>query len=325
MQESSVLSVSPLSPPSFNSYSSEKLSDIAARVVEELRLESESDPDSDIFNWPPKPTQPQPPQQQQQDKEKDDNNSDKEKREYEEEEEEEDDDDFEFAFVCRESDTTTISADEIFSNGQIRPTYPIFDQSLLLTLNDSHIEKTNTITTTTTTTTTTRKITISAAKAPSSFRRPPLRKLMIEEQERDRDTSCSSSEADDLEGVPDGTYCVWTPHSSSSSSSSSCKKSHSTGSSKRWRFRDLLYRSNSDGKDTFVFLTPSKKAEKIAVRNNSISKSNSNSNSSNKNKTSVVNNKVAEENKRKSFLPYRKDLVGFFTNVNGLNRSLQPF
>jgi len=322
MQESSVLSVSPLSPPSFNSYSSEKLSDIAARVVEELRKESESDPDSDIFNWAPKTTQPQPQQQQQQeDKAKDNNNnnSDKEKREDEEEEEEEekedDDDDFEFAFVCREPDTTTISADEIFSNGQIRPTYPIFDQSLLLSLYDSHIEKTNT-----TTTTTTRPTAISTAKAPpSSFRRPPLRKLMIEEQERDRDTSCSSSEADDLEGVPDGSYCVWTPHSSSS-----CKKSHSTGSSsKRWRFRDLLYRSNSDGKDTFVFLTPSKKAEKIPVRNNS-SNSNSNSNSNNNKKTTVVN-KVAEENKRKSFLPYRKDLVGFFTNANGLSKSLQPF
>lgn len=316
MQESSVLSVSPLSPPSFNSYSSEKLSDIAARVVEELRKESESDPDSDIFNWAPKTTQPQPQQQQQQqqqDKAKDNNNnSDKEKREYEEEEEEkEDDDDFEFAFVCREPDTTTISADEIFSNGQIRPTYPIFDQSLLLSLYESHIEKTNTVTAITATRTTT----VSTAKAPPpSFRRPPLRKLMIEEQERDRDTSCSSSEADDLEGVPDGSYCVWTPHSSSS-----CKKSHSTGSSsKRWRFRDLLYRSNSDGKDTFVFLTPSKKAEKIPVRNNS---SNSNSN---KKKTTVVN-KVAEENKRKSFLPYRKELVGFFNNANGLSKSLQPF
>lgn len=314
MQESSVLSVSPLSPPSFNSYSSEKLSDIAARVVEELRQESKSDPDSDIFNWAPKTTKPQPQQQQQQqDKAKDNNNSDKEKREYEaEEEEKEDDDDFEFAFVCREPDTTTISADEIFSNGQIRPTYPIFDQSLLLSLYDSHIEKTNT----TITTTTTRTTTVSTAKVPSSFHRPPLRKLMTEEQERDRDTSCSSSEADDLEGVPDGTYCVWTPHSSSSSS---CNKSHSTGSSsKRWRFRDLLYRSNSDGKDTFVFLTPSKKAEKIPVRNNS---SNSNSNK----KKSTVVNKVAEENKRKSFLPYRKDLVGFFTNANGLSRSLQPF
>lgn len=315
MQESSVLSVSPLSPPSFNSYSSEKLSDIAARVVEELRKESESDPDSDIFNWAPKTTQPQPQpqQQQQQDKAKDNNNnSDKEKREYEEEEEEkEDDDDFEFAFVCREPDTTTISADEIFSNGQIRPTYPIFDQSLLLSLYESHIENTNTATATTTTRTTT----VSTAKAPPpSFRRPPLRKLMIEEQERDRDTSCSSSEADDLEGVPDGSYCVWTPHSSSS-----CKKSHSTGSSsKRWRFRDLLYRSNSDGKDTFVFLTPSKKAEKIPVRNNS------SSSNSNKKKTTVVN-KVAEENKRKSFLPYRKELVGFFNNANGLSKSLQPF
>ena len=33
----------------------------------------------------------------------------------------------------------------------------------------------------------------------------------------------------------------------------------------------------------------------------------------------------AEQNKRKSFLPYRPELVGLFANVNGLGRNLRPF
>ncbi|GMY24937.1 myelin transcription factor 1 [Fagus crenata] len=279
MQGDSVFSLS----PSFNSYSSEKFSEIAARVVEEFRLES--DPESNIFNYdsqnppplqPPQPktsntTTTQPQQQQQQDK---DNHN--EKHEYEDVNE----DDFEFAFVCKEPNTSLISADEIFYNGQIRPIYPLFDQSLLS--NHSHIDNTNT----------------------THIRRPPLRKLMIEEQERD---SCSSSEADDLDVIPAGTYCVWAPGGTHAASPSDrCKKSNSTGSSKRWKFRDLLYRSNSDGKDKFVFLTPSKKAEKM------------------NNKTAVMV-EAGHNDKRKSFLPYRKEFVGFFTNANGLTRTLQPF
>ena len=48
------------------------------------------------------------------------------------------------------------------------------------------------------------------------------------------------------------------------------KKSSSTGSaSKRRRFRDLLRRSNSEGKDSFVFLTPSKREEKADVTDKS--------------------------------------------------------
>ncbi|KAL7245605.1 hypothetical protein ACSBR2_000855 [Camellia fascicularis] len=78
---------------------------------------------------------------------------------------------------------------------------------------------------------------------------------------KDRDPpSCSSSEADELDGVLAGTYCIWKPKSDSSAVAKSlerCKKSSSTGSSKRWMFRDLLYRSNIDDKDTFVFLAPS--------------------------------------------------------------------
>ena len=45
------------------------------------------------------------------------------------------------------------------------------------------------------------------------------------------------------------------------------KKSSPTGStSKQWRFRDLLRRSNSDDKDSFVFLTPPQKATRFRNR-----------------------------------------------------------
>ncbi|XP_059443581.1 uncharacterized protein LOC132175604 [Corylus avellana] len=313
MQGGSAVSVS----PSFNSYSSSKLAEIAARVVKELR--QETDPDDDIFSWAAE----NPPLQSQEISNE---------GEGEGEEEEEDEEEFEFAVVCREPEySSPISADEIFYNGRIKPLYPIFDQTLLL--DDSYTNADH-----------------SRASKTSTHRRSPLKKLMVEEREREQQEearepmSCSSSEADELDGVPPGTYCVWAPTkpssaatdaprpppSSSSSSSSSPgrrKKSLSTGSSKRWKLRDLLYRSNSDGKDTFVFVTPSKKAEKTAA----VAASNE---SGIKAKVApqqldphYVRNSSAkeEDHKRRSYLPYRKDLVGFFANVNGLNRSLQPF
>ncbi|WJZ88985.1 hypothetical protein VitviT2T_008236 [Vitis vinifera] len=75
----------------------------------------------------------------------------------------------------------------------------------------------------------------------------------------------TASEADELEGVLSGMYCVWKPKAAKSPPRR-CRKNNSTGSSKRWKFRNFLHRSNSDDKDTFVFLTPhssmKKKAEK---------------------------------------------------------------
>ena len=65
----------------------------------------------------------------------------------------------------------------------------------------------------------------------------------------------TASEANELEGVPLGTYCVWKPKAMESPPRR-YKKSNSTGSLKWWKFRDFLHRSNNDGKDTFVFLTP---------------------------------------------------------------------
>ena len=64
-----------------------------------------------------------------------------------------------------------------------------------------------------------------------------------------------SSEVDELEKVPSGTYYVW-KSKATKSPPRRCKKSNSTGSSKWWKFRDFLLRSNNDGKDTLFFLTP---------------------------------------------------------------------
>jgi hypothetical protein len=79
---------------------------------------------------------------------------------------------------------------------------------------------------------------VSAANAETApyRRRLPLKKLMEEDGE-------------EFDGVAPDTYCVWTPP---------CKKSSSTGStSKRWKFRDLLLRSHSDGKkESLLFFNP---------------------------------------------------------------------
>ncbi|KAJ0106489.1 hypothetical protein Patl1_18034 [Pistacia atlantica] len=231
-----------------------------------------------------------------------------------EEEEEEEEEEFEFALVCRRPDSP-ISADEIFCNGQIRPIYPVFDTSLLL--NDTDINQ-NTENNNSSST--------RSSSSSKSSHRLPLGKLMSEE--RESTTSCSSSEAEDLDNLQPGTYCVWAPKANSRHQDSpgrSCKKSNSTGSSKRWKFRDFLYRSNSDGKDTFVFLAPNKKTtdKKVAAEE---------SGKENKGKVKVVeehyvknHQAIKEEDKKKSFLPYRQDLVGFFNNVNGLSRNLHPF
>ncbi|XVF16403.1 hypothetical protein REPUB_Repub10bG0028300 [Reevesia pubescens] len=83
----------------------------------------------------------------------------------------------------------------------------------------------------------------------------PFKNLLI----GDKDLPSSSSEADELEGMPAETYCVWKPKQSAESSPNRCKKSKLTGSSssKRWRLiKVLLKRSKSDSKvssSSFLF------------------------------------------------------------------------
>ena len=147
---------------------------------------------------------------------------------------------------------------------------------------------------------------------------------MFEERETG---SCSSSTSendsvDNLEGVPEGTYCVWNPNSVARDR----KKSNSTGSSsfsKRWKLRELLLRSHSEGKGkksssdnsgdddkkrAFVFGVPSKRTSKVAAA---------------KSGDGYGGASAERDGKsgRKSVLPYGQELIGLFANVNGLGRN----
>lgn len=170
----------------------------------------------------------------------------------------------------------------------------------------------------------------------------PLGKLLLEEREEmsnDRvNDSCSSSDDDELENVPAGSYCVWRPKAAEPPS---CKKSKSTGSaSKRWKFRDFMRRSNSDGKESFVFLTPKQKESKVVEKEIELPKrlvkgraegssvgfgGGARWSPSAHEALYVRNRAVKEGDRRKSYLPYRKDLVGFFSNVSVLGKSFPHF
>lgn len=186
-----------------------------------------------------------------------------------------------------------------------------------------------------------------------------LEKLIIDdrkhERELDRDPpSSSSSEADELDGIPPGTYCVWTPKPVQTTERGKCKKSKSTGSgsgsgsssSRRWRLRDLLPRSNSEGRrNLFVFLTPFSKSEstrnketkteklgedakgkKRCSETNAVAVTGKSKASSSAHELFYVRNRMLKEGrKRRSYLPYRQDLVGFWANLNSVSKALPPF
>ncbi|CAI9753935.1 unnamed protein product [Fraxinus pennsylvanica] len=197
MQTGQVLSIS----PSFSSYSNSKLVEIAARVVEEFNEEQSN---SEEFYQ-------------------------KTEEEYEADSKNDVDEEFEFSFVTSDSEfSSSISADEIFFNGQIRPFFPIFNKDLWVENSDS------------------------SSQAPI---RLPLRKLFIQSET----TSSSSSEVDDLHEVPTETYCTWRPKSSAAEGR--CKKSNSTGSPKRCTFKDLLNRSHSDGDQSTSVIFKSKQTK----------------------------------------------------------------
>ncbi|KAL1553371.1 hypothetical protein AAHA92_14060 [Salvia divinorum] len=211
------------------------------------------------------------------------------------------DDDFEFALLREDKE---VSAAEFLYDG---PVFPVFNRDL---------------------------IECGGSEQPESNNLIPLSKLFAEEdyEERDSPPSCSSSEADELENVPAGTYCVWRPRAAAPPLPSQCEKSKSTGSaSRRWKIRDLLRRSKSDGKESFVFLAPKQREVnpvKLMLRSPEKGRgkgSNSRAAASAHEAFYVRNRAMKEEDKRKSYLPYRRDLVGFFANVSGVRTSFSRF
>lgn len=280
--------------PSFSSYSSDRLAEIAAKTADEFKRESSTLPVEFIA----------------------------EERDGEEDENE---DDFEFSLVPEHSEGFAVAvavadadadADECFYDGrQIGSVFPVFNRKLLLDTEQDRGDEDKEL----------------RARDIDSSVRIPLRNLFLqgkEENDLEPQASSSSSEADELESLPPGTYCVWRPKRNEPFPTE-CKKSSSTGSaSKRWKLRDLLRRMNSDVNDSYVFLTPKKEENskskesgmvlkvtgKTKVKKN---KDAAPSSSMAAHEAFYLRNKAAKEGeKRKSYLPYRRELVGFFANVN---------
>ncbi|KAJ8479540.1 hypothetical protein OPV22_023267 [Ensete ventricosum] len=201
--------------------------------------------------------------------------------------------DFEFAFVVKDPEAfPSVTADEIFSGGRIIPAYPVFN----LASSDAGE-------------------TVAAADETDVAQLIPLRQLLIEE--RVARPASSSSQPEDS-----GEHCVWAPDR--------CKKSASTGSSLRWRLRDLMVgRSHSDGKEKFVFLDKVSGPKATAAAGKGAKKAGRGTG------TDVVtapmsyygkgSGEKAVKGPRRSFLPYRQELFGLFAPVNGLRRSHHPY
>lgn len=169
--------------------------------------------------------------------------------------------------------------------------------------------------------------------------RLPLRRLLVEERNSSiGSTSSSSSTAEvDLEGIPAESYCLWTP-GSAPQTPTRCHKSGSTGSLVKWKkISDLvLGRSQSDGKEKFVFISANgnEKQEK-KDKEKEKRKKNGKGGKVTTEVDTITAHRMYYGNKsgmgngvagpRKSFLPYKQDLVGLFASVNGISRSHHPF
>ncbi|KAF5779756.1 hypothetical protein HanXRQr2_Chr12g0563241 [Helianthus annuus] len=247
-----------------------------------------------------------------------------------EEDEEEDDGDFTFMYVADNGNGNgSLTA---FENGQIRNVFPLFDQSLLLTGDyddgnrrfpiDVPVDKV---------------FIESPRRSPSdngetdgSVRRLPIEvpvdKVFIESPRR------SSSDNGETDGTGTGTLRRL-------QNESEINKSNSTGFSKLWRFRNNeMNRSNSDGRDAFVFLESSDTGTTATTSDgkpNGVKVNVGKGKGVKKGKKSTASahevylkqkGGQTEEERRRSYLPYRPGLMGFFTNVNGgLSKNVHPF
>ncbi|CAL5201319.1 unnamed protein product [Lathyrus oleraceus] len=208
---------------------------------------------------------------------------------------EENNEEQEFSFACTNVKGMHIFADDIFENGKMRALLPTFDQSLQLfptiNINASHI-------------------------------RHPLKNIFIKNYLSPQSISSGISKETQNEILQNITM----------KASSECyEKSNSTGSSNLWRFRQNLdLRSNSDHKDSFVILNPSESKTSIKPNvENIIIKKRKGEKPKNTltayEKLYVTNKARKGSNKRRSLLPYKHGLFGFFTNMHELSRNLHPF
>ncbi|KAI3816799.1 hypothetical protein L1987_16504 [Smallanthus sonchifolius] len=236
------------------------------------------------------------------------------------ENEEEDDDDDDFTFMLIGQDEAPSYDDKMFEDGRIRPVFPLFDQNLLID-GEYDIEEID--------------------RLPIL---PPVDKIFIESPRGFPSSTVSKHEGN--EDAASGPYCEWSKDSANAATELS-KKSNSTGFSKLWRLREKVGRSNSDGRDSFVFMKSSVKlmtstttssSSKPVINDGTFVKVNGGKarvvKQGTKAKKSTVSAHEAylrsrghtEEDRRRSYLPYRPELMGLFTNVHGgLSKNVHPY
>lgn len=232
-------------------------------------------------------------------------------------EEERDEEEFSF-FTFGEELPSPVAAEEAFADGQIKAVFPLFNQELLFAAGDSDLD---------------------------SFReklgiRSPVKKVFVETV-GEVDPANSSAGGDDISGP----YCEWSGRKAveAAASEQACKKSNSTGFSRIWRFKEFVARCNSDGKDAFVFLNNNNARPPHAALKKKAAPESSAEGTPRKEKTGgrskpaplsphevYLRSKAKEGQRRRrapTYLPYRPELVGFFTTVNGggLTRNVHPF
>ncbi|KAI5679206.1 hypothetical protein M9H77_10156 [Catharanthus roseus] len=254
-----------------------------------------------------------------------------EEEEEEHEDCEEEEEEFSFDYAFDGVNTDQISAEEAFDNGQIKPVFPLFNRDLLLL--DEGAED------------------LESLKSNDSV--PNVKKVFVAVSSESHDDTSSSTAGNDGEIV--GPYCEWSKKAVEVAPEH-CKKSNSTGFSKIWRFKELMHRSNSDGRDAFVFLNNTSTSGSTTTATGNSSESEKKEGSSEKKiiirgerkvngdgevvkvkkvpkgkKVALSPHEVYLKSKakegRRSYLPYRPELVGFFTSVNGgaLSRNVHPF
>ncbi|KAJ1284638.1 hypothetical protein BS78_03G220400 [Paspalum vaginatum] len=163
-------------------------------------------------------------------------------------------------------------------------------------------------------------------------------------REEDEDDEAGAGGDEELEGVPPETYCLWAPGGQASAPASPrrCRKSGSTGSVLRWRrISDrLVGRSHSDGKEKFVFLSAAAGPEPAPPSPLPPPPADKDSKEREVEGGGVISNRGGDAggvgrqlryygrgggSRRRSYLPYKQELVGLFANVSGLRRSYHPF
>nr|ACG27789.1 hypothetical protein [Zea mays] len=163
--------------------------------------------------------------------------------------------------------------------------------------------------------------------------RVPLGRFLLVDRDPSQPPPPAPADDDDgdLDSVPAEMFCPWSrgwsTAAAAASSQARCKKSGSTGSVLRWRPRLAVGRSQSDGKEKFVFLSASSGGSGRRSQKGLVGSAVDVEGGAHHAWRHYANNtsEGGGARRQRSFLPYKQDLVGLFANAAVFRRSYLPF